>query len=269
MGKIEEKLLADFKKANNNRKESLAKKYGFNSAGEYLKELEISLFGEVPARTEITPEKPVKEKKTKVKPTIHIVNLLDNSGSMKGKKFENAYAGVKEEIDVLKADKSANYIYSLFHFLYSGGYKLAIAGQQINDVTIPNLIAETGTPLYDTIIAIEEYIRKTICDFNIKILVKIFTDGRDMHSRKKNTHAAVAIQAMKDIGVTVTFVGTESDVEDMITDLKIDESNTLVHDNTGEGVKAAFDVSNSATLNYTKNVVAGKDVSKGFYKNIK
>src|SRR5574343_87338 len=38
------------------------------------------------------------------KPTIHTVVILDNSGSMKGEKFNNAYQGVKNELEMLKQD---------------------------------------------------------------------------------------------------------------------------------------------------------------------
>jgi hypothetical protein len=71
MGKIEEKLLEDFKKSNKERKEKLAKKFGYDSAEEYLKELETNLFGEVPK---------VEEAKTEV--LTDIVIAFDTTGSM-------------------------------------------------------------------------------------------------------------------------------------------------------------------------------------------
>ena len=50
------------------------------------------------------------------------------------------------------------------------------------------------------------------------------------------------------------------------SDLNIDKSNTLVHDNTGEGVKKAFDTTLKATRTYSKKVTKGEDVLTGFYK---
>lgn len=271
MGKIEEQLLADFKKANKTRKESLAKKYGFDNAEQYLNYLENITYPNRKKETIETVKKVVKGKKAKVKPTIHIVNLLDNSGSMSGKKFDNAYLGIKEEVKLLQVDTTANYTYTLFHFTdippYTG--KATIDNVSIANVVLPKLNADTGTPLYDTIIEIRDLLIGKQYPVDTKVLVKIFTDGRDEHSKSYVKAAATAINEMKVNGITVTFVGTEEDVKFIIDKLNIDKSNTLVHDNTGEGVKAAFAVSNNATLNYTKNVVAGNDVSKGFYKNIK
>lgn len=79
MGKIEEKLLADFKRSNKERKEKLAKKFGYDSAEEYLKELETNLFGEVPKVEEV---KVTKEKKVKEEVLTDIVIAFDTTGSM-------------------------------------------------------------------------------------------------------------------------------------------------------------------------------------------
>lgn len=269
MGKIEEKLLEDLKKANTIRKEKLAKKFGFESAEKYLEYLKTKSEAVLEEAKELLKElKGIKEKKTKVKPIIHIVNLLDNSGSMEGSKFDNAFAGITEEVAMLKNETSAIYFYSLFNFIRDYHANLVIDRCPIELVHIPKMSANQGTPLYATIVLIAKTILANK-DEKTKILLKIFTDGEDVHSISSKSAAIQSIKDMKKAGITVTFVGTESDVKDIIGQLEVDKSNTLVHNNTAKGVEVAFAASNSATLNYTKNVVAGNDVSKGFYKNIK
>ena len=55
-----------------------------------------------------------------VKPTIHIVHILDGSGSIAGyrgsSKFESAREGMLEEINMLKKDDKVNYLYSIIEF---------------------------------------------------------------------------------------------------------------------------------------------------------
>jgi len=101
------------------------------------------------------------------------------------------------------------------------------------------------------------------------VLVKIFTDGENNWKRSLEANAIEAIKTLQQQGITVTFVGTKEDVSRIQRTFGIDESNTLVHDNTGKGVQEAFEKTRGATQAYTKNVVAGNDVSRGFYKNIK
>ena len=75
------------------------------------------------------------------------------------------------------------------------------------------------------------------------------------------------IKTMKD-RVTVTFIGTDFDVENVISRLGIDKSNTLSYDGTAKGLEASFDATIASRVEYSTNVVQGKDVSRGFYKNI-
>jgi uncharacterized protein YegL len=250
MDKIKEKLLEDFKKANKKRKITLANRYGFSTPEEYLASLE--------GKEVIKPL---------VKPTIHNIVLLDNSGSMAGIKFNNAYKGIKEEIEMLKTNKEVDYIYTLFNFTHPSNPNLVINSLPISEVKLPVINANTGTPLYDTLLLIKETIVPNIKE-DTKVLLKIFTDGKDEHSSSSVLQAASAIKLMQLAGVTVTFVGTERDVEYIISKLHIDASNTLVHDNTGEGVERAFMTSMAATVEYSKSVVKGEDVSVGFYKKI-
>jgi hypothetical protein len=83
MGKIEEKLLSDFKKSNTVRKLKLAKKFSFESAEEYLGHLLANTACEE-AIKEAEIVKVVKEKKAKVKEEVltDIVIAFDTTGSM-------------------------------------------------------------------------------------------------------------------------------------------------------------------------------------------
>jgi hypothetical protein len=244
-----------FRRSNKTYREQLSKKLGYTVE-------EIADF------LGIKTKKPYgKGKKSNVIPIVHNVVILDNSGSMAGFKFVNAYTGVKNEIELLKNQTSVKYIYSLFNFDYTNA-TLCVDHQPIGLVELPRMSTNNGTPLYLTIVRAYEHIIK-YHKKDINVLLKIFTDGRDEHSKGYLEDAIKSIQAMKDMGVTVTFVGTDEDVKFIINELKVDASNTLVHDNTSEGVKIAFDRSAQATMNYTTKVAAGEDVKVGFFLNFK
>lgn len=69
-------------------------------------------------------------------------------------------------------------------------------------------------------------------------------------------------------GFTITFIGTKNDTAYIVRHLNIDFSNTLVHDNTGEGVKMSFQTQATATTQYRKSLEKGEDVSRGFYSKV-
>lgn len=252
MNKILEKVKETYKRANKERRLAMAKKYGFNTTEEFLAYLE---------------GKEVTEVTSTVKPKIHIVNLLDNSGSMNGPKFRNAYEAICNEVEELKKVTDVEYTYSLYNFNRNDRPNKEIGNVPVNKVYIPDIEANTSTPLYDTINTLASDLLSNI-DSDTKVLVKIFTDGQN----NKGGNALLTSQNITEMeakGITVTFVGTKEDVTYVIRTLGIEASNTLVHDNTDKGVKEAFDTTMRATTTYTKNVVEGKDVSKGFYKNLK
>jgi hypothetical protein len=79
---------------------------------------------------------------------------------------------------------------------------------------------------------------------------------------------ASLINHVKTRGFTVTFVGTKNDVDNVVRQLSIDSTNTLVHDNTARGVQDAFFNTIGSTMTYASKVAKGEDVSRGFYKKI-
>ena len=199
------------------------------------------------------------EPKSTEKKTIHIVHILDRSGSMDGysgsSKIASALQGINTEVTELKKDTSVNYLFSLVDF---GDYTINKTYWQrpIAEVGHINIRANGGTPLYQAIGETLEGFPQTH-----PVLVKVFTDGGENASRGKyNTAFAVKtlLTSLKDKDFTVTFVGTESDVATIQKTLEIAEGNTLVHDNTAEGVMRSFNKSMGATMSYASNVVEGK-----------
>jgi len=243
----------DLIRSNKERKLKLANEAGFSTVEGYKDFLVSSIQG-------VEVVKPI----TTDKPKIHIVELLDNSGSMLGSKFDNAYEGIQNEIKKLKLISEVEYTYSLFNFEDIVTPNCILYNTPINSVTIPKIRCNTGTPLYATIEFIASYLLKE--STNEKILVKIFTDGRDEHSRDRKKGAIKSINEMQKAGITITFVGTEQDVRIITQELNIDSSNTLVHDNTARGVEKSFMTTMDATVAYTQSVVRGEDVLTGFYK---
>lgn len=100
-----------------------------------------------------------------------------------------------------------------------------------------------------------------------KTLVKIFTDGEENASRiwSWSQIAKLIKNVEKEYNTTVTFVATEHDMKAIVRNLNLDESNTLVHDNTAQGITKAYQETMSATTNYISRSLAGEDVSTGFY----
>lgn len=206
-----------------------------------------------------------------IKPVIHNVHILDSSGSMVGPKFDNANKGIQDEIEMLKQDDSTEYLQTFAYFKNSNPH-IECKKVSIKDFIYPKEISTwNNTPLYRTIVKV---LKELSINKDVKTLVKIFTDGEDYdasvyHQRYTNKdQCKKAIKKAQEDGVTITFVGTKEDVRLIIKELGIDKSNTLVHDNTAEGVTEAFNKTIEATRNYSKKVVKGEDVKTGFYKEI-
>lgn len=247
-----EELLAKFQKANKTRKLYLANKAGYDNIEEYKKALEASVAGLV-----TTP--------TVTKPVIHNVHILDTSGSMSGLKLNNAIKGINTELEELKKDGEVIYKQTIITF---DNYINTIhKNEPIHNV--PKIKVNSGgiTALYQAIGETIEDVLKI--NTGEKVLIKIFTDGEENASRGKFRVAYEVSKIIKKAeanNCTVTFVGTQQDVNSIIEQLSIDSTNTLVHNNTGKGVEDAFSKLLSATRSYSKKVLAGEDVLKGFYK---
>lgn len=206
------------------------------------------------------------ETKSLLVPTIHIAYVLDSSGSMfnhtEKYKFHEAVSGIESEIRELKQDNSANYIISVYEFSHMQHTHLFQCPiHDINEIDWKEF--KRTTTLNDTIFGVLTQL-KEVNDKNIKVLIKVFTDGRDVGSRRKISTIAKKIKSIPN-NWTFTFVAAESDKNE-INKYNIDETNILYHTNTQEGVKESFAETRCATKSYVTNVIAGKDVSSGFYK---
>lgn len=192
---------------------------------------------------------------------LHKVTILDCSGSMRGDKYRSAEQGIRADYQLCKEQGFEDYL--LVEFSESHTEKLYKNWEPIIFSPVFN-----STALYSTIHFVLNEVYREYSKED-KVLVQIFTDGDDTDSPDFRTRAAEIIAKFNEIGWTVTFVGTEQDVRLVQSNLNIDSTNTLIHDNTGEGVAKSFDTYFKSTVNYTQAVMRGKSVVKNFFKDIK
>lgn len=255
-----EDLLSSFKKSNKDRKLKLANKAGYNTIEEYQEYLSKQI-------TSFVVKDVFKEKISTKKLTIHIVDIIDCSGSMDGLKIKAAVEGINKGIIKLKQDKVANYTYTLCDFSYHNDINFSIIKSNISKVEPISFIARGQTALYDAI-AKTLHLLKSDLKKDEKVLVNIYTDGGENGSKSYSAqNVSDLIKSLEGI-FTVTFIGTEFDTKTVIRNLNIDESNTLVYDGSAKGLEETMNMTLSARSNYSQSVSEGKDVTKGFYKNI-
>lgn len=268
MNKILEKVLKDYKKANQARKQTIILKYGFNSENEFL----IYLNNELIIKPTVS-EKTKQSVETIVKPTVHLVDIIDTSGSMIGLKIINVIKGLQKELKNIidEGDKHVNYTYSLYSFSDYNNYNQHYYLENVNNkLVIPNFKANGGTALYDAVGKTLNMLSKfNDAKPNEKFLVKIYTDGGENDSILFNKkHLSELIPQLEKKGFTITFVGTDNDVKSIIKNIKIDESNTLTYNGTGEDLAQAFYTATVSRSKYAENLSKGEDVSRGFFKKV-
>lgn len=203
-----------------------------------------------------------------VKPTIHIVDIIDCSASMRGSKINSAVKGINKGILNLKEDKIANYTYTLCDFSDSRDINFKYVQYPLDKVNKINFSSRGMTALYDAIgITLEKVIQ--LKESDEKVLVNIYTDG-DENCSKHYTSILIKdlIDELKSEGVTVTFIGTKMDTEYAIKTLGIERTNTSSYDGTAEGLKMSMEKTIVARAAYSTAVANGQDVSIGFYKNV-
>lgn len=250
-------LLADFKKANKERKEKLAKKAGYNSSAEYELFLSRMILDDIiPVTTSVE------------KPIIHIVDIVDCSGSMQGGKIRVAESGVNKGVKELQKVTDVIYKYTLCTFSYPSEIHLVHRKNDISNIRTNHFRASGNTALYDAIGMVFDEFRGKPNDE--KVLINIYTDGEENASRIWTASSTSRlIEGNKDRGITVTFIGLQRDVDRVIANLKVEDSNTFVYNGTAAELDMAIGTTISARTTYSMSVLAGEDVSKGFYKNIK
>jgi len=269
-------------------REKKAIKEGFSSADQMIAHLEgqiklgkgnkpwsnpnsvkpyVATTGESPCPT---TKAPVSKTTSKSRPTIHVVDVLDSSGSMSGGKHSAAKKGINMGVGGLKADTAnVNYTYTLCDF--SDDLIFRHVKSQLSEVKEFKGNTRGSTALFDAIGTTIEKIKTdggTIKSTD-KVLVNIYTDGQENASRHFTATAIDSlIKSLSEVGWTFTFIGTASDVAYAQRVLSIKDSNTLVHDNTARGLEKSFVANTAARTSYSSKVSAGEDVSEGFYKDI-
>jgi Mg-chelatase subunit ChlD len=198
------------------------------------------------------------------------VFIVDASGSMRWGKYENAIGGVNELLKSIKEDTDTDNNVLIVEF---EGENI-VRRLQLTDEIPENYIgmgARGDTPLNQAIGETLEFVyeeRKKNFDVKNKVLVNIFTDGGENSSTGKYTNPKVLskyIKFLEDEGFTITFVGTQQEVNYAINTLSMVESNTNIHDNTTRGIQQSFGATLRARTMYSKSVAKGEDVKTAFY----
>lgn len=286
-------MLKCIKQYNKEAREVKAKKEGFNSASEMISYLEglvskgkggtsyntptiktpsgrhsgIDSKPSSKSKTPASTKAPAKVTSSRDLPTIHVVDILDASGSMSGLKIKNAIIGINKGITALKVDTAkVKYTYSLTDF--SDNFIFKYVTVPLSGVSEFNTTSRGSTALFDAIGKTVEKVKSSVKKDH-KVLVNIYTDGQENSSREFNATAInTLIKSLSEQGWTFTFIGTKSDVEYAQSMLSIHDSNTLVYDGTGAGLEKSLNKTVQSRSMYSAKVSAGEDVSKGFYKDI-
>lgn len=219
------------------------------------------------------------------KPTILVIDLLDASGSMDSKgswkdtetKYQVAEKGINMGIESLKKDTTANYKYSAVEFdTYRSElrYTETIPLTPIENVSIfrgrgPN----GGTPLYQSIAKLIHSIL-AIKKVEDRVLINIYTDGGENVSTDgyqkysggdKKIHDLME-DVKKNHKFTVTFVGTEFDVENMVNNAGFMRGNTMSYDGSAAGMGATMKISSTSRSLFAQEVATrGISSTDDFY----
>lgn len=237
--------------------------------------------------TNVTGTKPAK------KPTVIIQELLDASGSMgygskpwSNTKYGSSVDGINEEINILKGDKTANYLFGVSEFDardngkwgkdHGNTMKLneAVVIKDIVDVaTFEGQGPFGGTPLYEAIAITIQNLLALKRDED-RVLLKIFTDGDENMSQNgwgrleggaKKLFDLIE-KVKKESKFTVTFIGTPHDTESVIKNLGIDVGNTFTYDGTARGAKMSMRHATGQTMAFVADVAErGIETSSTFY----
>ena len=206
------------------------------------------------------------------KARIHNVFIIDASGSMSGSKYDNAINGVNEVLLDIKKDTDTINTVTIVEF---EGRKISRRLDMENASSLPDKYREMGTggmtPLNQAVGETLDYIlkqRNSKFAKEDKVLVNVFTDGGENSSSGKYSNGYVLgefIKTLEQDGFTVTFMGTQTEVQYATATLNLTASNTLVHTNTAASVKTSYDTTLRARKMYFKSVSLGEDVKTAFY----
>lgn len=189
------------------------------------------------------------------------VIILDASGSMSGSKYDNARKGILEEI---KLCGQLGYTITVIEMVQQNRIITHCFKANPSQLKIKFIGADgNDTPLYDTIVSTFENLLFTK-EENHKYLIKIWTDGQNNSGQSDQRDAEKVIKSIEKEGNTVTFICTDKD-QHYIQRMGVHKSNIITYNNTGEDLKRKLQITRGATVDYSKRVAAGEDVTMGFY----
>lgn len=206
------------------------------------------------------------------RPVIHNVHILDASDSMRGSKYSSAIEGINTEITTLK-ESTEPVDYTLTIVEFKGGLpdkmEILYFMQPLDKCKhITGTGAKGMTPLYQTIHKTFEKLLAKVKPED-KTIVTIFTDGGENDSTPEYRDPSFLRELISKVetnhNFTVTFMGTEFDVNQMVDKIKLKKSNTLVHMNNAMSIQSAYATRGASLTSYSKNVVEGLDVKENFF----
>lgn len=204
------------------------------------------------------------------KKRVHNVFIIDASGSMSGSKYNTAISGVNELLKSIAQDQFTENTVTIVEF-----EERNIKRMLYMESKLPTSYSPMGTggmtPLNE---AVGETCESILNDRNNKfssedkVLVNIFTDGDENFSQGKYANKQTLSNFLKEleaVGFTITFQGTQQEVNYAVNVLGMSVSNTSVHDNTAASIQRSFAKTVSARVMYSKSVFADEDVTANFY----
>ena len=266
------KEIKTVKQCNKVAREKRAVKRGFKTSAEYLTALTNVVNGTV-APEKVTSSKPAKKKvasKVGVRPVIFVFDVLDRSGSMgsgNNSKIAIANQGINSGLIKLREEESKLGVdYKHLLVTFDGTVELGEVVPVASAKPI-NIKSRGLTALNDAIVAsIDRAL--TVKSKDDKVLINVYTDGGENASGTSTERVKARIEACEKDGIVITFIGTTFDTATAIRIYSIHDSNTMSYDGTAKGMGQTMQSTNSARSAFSKKVVAGEDVSNGFYKKI-
>lgn len=204
------------------------------------------------------------------KKRVHNVFLIDASGSMRGGKYSTALMGVNELLQSIAKDQFTDNTITIVEF-HDSSIERRIYMDSKFPTSYVGIGADGGTPLNQ---AIGETCEGVLNDRNNnfssedKVLVNVFTDGEENNSRGKYADQyslSKFLKELESVGFTITFQGTQNEVNYAISHLGMSVTNTSVHDNSTRGIAASFARTASARVMYSKSVSQDEVVTNNFY----
>ena len=251
-------LLVKLNNARKERKLTMAQENGFSTVEEFKIYLTTQIAG---TATTVQPT-------TKETAVVHIVDLLDRSGSMAGARIEAAVTGMQDSLKEFNANPNVTNTYTSVYFSERSRIKEdCFKATNLEKVKIPKTTYGSTalyTAMVKTLTKLNECTPKTE-----KVLVNIYTDGGDNDSNQNDlVTARKLVEQLNNENFTITFMGTENDVRNVQRNLSIHASNTVVYDGSAAGLTKSLEQTRGARVSYMASVAKGEDVSLGFYKNV-